>query len=115
MPHGALALANSLATFLEMSVLLVFMRRRLSGLGGKKVLNGLVTALIAGGVMALALLGWMRLTVRLNAGSSALPWVTALGGIAVGVVVYAVVLVAMRVPETKLVMDGLKRRLRKQP
>jgi putative peptidoglycan lipid II flippase len=33
-PHGGLALANSLATFLEMVGLLYLMRRRLNGLGG---------------------------------------------------------------------------------
>jgi putative peptidoglycan lipid II flippase len=34
MPHGGLALANSLATGLEMAALLVIMRRRLNGLQG---------------------------------------------------------------------------------
>ena len=39
MPHGGLALANSLATFLEMVGLLVFMRRRLGGLEGRRILS----------------------------------------------------------------------------
>ncbi len=104
MPHGGLALANSIATFLEMSVLLIFMRQRLSGLEGRRVLNGLLQAIIAAGVMALVLWGWLRFT----AGTSA--WVTALGGIAVGMLVYVLMLVILRVPELKLAWGGIKRR-----
>jgi putative peptidoglycan lipid II flippase len=47
MPHGGLALANSLATFFEMCVLLIIMRRRLRGLEGGRVWSGLWKALVA--------------------------------------------------------------------
>ncbi len=114
MPHGALALANSLATFLEMGALLIFMRRRLSGLEGVRVLDGLVKALIAGAVMALALWGWMRLDTIWTAFPGRSIWVIALGGIAVGVVVYGLALFVLRVPELKLALDGIKRRLGKR-
>ena len=39
-PHGGLALANSLATALEMVGLLLLMRRRLNGLDGGSILAG---------------------------------------------------------------------------
>lgn len=114
MPHGGLALANSLATFLEMFALLLFMRKRLLGLEGKKVLNGLLSALIAGGLMALALWGWMRLTAQWTISRGLSNWVIALGGIAVGVLVYGLTLVLLRVPEIKQVFEGIKRRLVKR-
>jgi len=108
MPHGGLALANSIATFLEMGALLIFMRRRLTGLEGRHVLNGLVKALAAAGVMTLALWGWMRAT----AGASA--WLVALGGMLVGALVYVLMLALLRVPELKLAWVGTKRRLLKR-
>jgi putative peptidoglycan lipid II flippase len=98
MPHGGLALANSLATFLEMGVLLFFMRRKLSGLEGSKVLDGVVKALAAGGMMSLALWGWLELTALLSI------WMVALGGVAIGVLVYVVGLFILRVPEIKTVL-----------
>jgi len=113
MPHGALALANSLATFLEMGALLVFMRRRLSGLEGKSILDGLVKALSAGAFMALALWGWMHVGTIWTTTRGLSIWVVALGGVAIGVVVYGLALSVLRVPELKLALDGIKRRLGK--
>ena len=46
MPHGGLALANSLATFLEMGALLFFMRRRLIGIEGRRVLDRVCTGIV---------------------------------------------------------------------
>lgn len=104
-PHGGLALANSIATFLEMLVLLFFMRKRLGGLENKRVMNGLLSALFGGGTMALALWGWLQLT------STASAWLSALGGIAVGGVVYLAVLLLLRVPELKTALLGIKSKL----
>ena len=109
MPHGALALANSIATFIEMAALLVSMRRRLSGLEGRRLVSGVTQALLAGGVMSLALWGWLTLT----RGSSV--WLVALGGVAVGSLVYGLMLVVLRVPETKMLYASIKKRLLKQP
>ncbi len=50
MPHGGLALANTLATALEMVGLIFIMRKRLGGLNGKQVGSGLGKSLAAGGV-----------------------------------------------------------------
>ena len=111
MPHGALALANSIATFLEMGTLLAFMRRRLGGLEGERVLNGLGKAALAGGVMSLALLAWQGLANYLPITPEHSAWVAALGGLVVGGAVYAAMLALLRVPELKLAMNGIKRRL----
>ena len=97
MPHGALALANSLATFFEMCVLLFFIRRKISGLEGRHTLDGLFRALAAGALMSAALWAWLKWT-------QALPvWLIAIGGVLVGVLVYMVGLILFRVPELQLI------------
>ena len=88
-----------------MLVLLFFMRKRLGGLENKRVMNGLLSALFGGGTMALALWGWLQLT------STASAWLSALGGIAVGGVVYLAVLLLLRVPELKTALLGIKSKL----
>ena len=105
MPHGGLALANSLATFLESFALLFFMRRRLSGLEGRNVLNGAWKALLAGGFMSAVLWGWVWLTGR--AGN----WLITLGGMAVGILVYTMGLLVLRTPELARVLGFVRRKL----
>lgn len=53
--HGGLALANSLATALEMFALLILMRRRLNGLQGKEILRATGAATAAALAMGVAL------------------------------------------------------------
>jgi putative peptidoglycan lipid II flippase len=59
MPHGGLALANSLATALEMAGLLILMRRRLEGLNGKPILSGAGQAAAAALAMAALVSTWL--------------------------------------------------------
>jgi putative peptidoglycan lipid II flippase len=81
-PHGGLALANSLATALEMAGLVWIIRLRLGGLAGGAVLGSLGRTLGGGAAMAAALWGWLALTH----GQAA--WLVALGGIALGGMVF---------------------------
>lgn len=104
-PHGGLALANSLATFLEMAGLLVFMRRRLGGLEGKYILKGSQQALTASLPMALGLATWLFFTGDRPA------WIAAGGGLAIGSLLYALCALGMRIPEALSLMDALQRRL----
>src|SRR5512135_3750352 len=80
MPHGGLALANSLATALEMSALLFLMRRRLHGLNGAHLLRGFAQAGLASLGMSVVIWLWL-----LQPGSS---WLVSLGGVALGGLVY---------------------------
>ncbi len=105
MPHGGLALANSLATALEMVGLLALMRRRLGGLDGRTVLNGLIAA--AAGTTAMSFVVWLWL--RFTAGSSL--WGIAGGGTLLGALTYGLVLIALRVPEVHAVIALVQRRL----
>ncbi len=93
MPHGGLALANSLATFLEMIGLLLLMRRRLSGLEGRRVLAGSLQAGAASLGMGLVIWIWLGLV------SSWPVWLTLLGGMALGFGIYALGIWLLKVPE----------------
>ena len=105
-PHGGLALANSLATALEMVGLLVLMRRKLGGLEGRRVLRGVLQSLAGALAMGLALTGWMALAQDLPA------WLVTVGGIALGGLVYGLGMLALGVPETRALINAVQRRLR---
>ena len=74
-PHGGLALANSLATTLEMIALLVLMRVRLGGLEGRRTTLSVLRTTAASGVMALFLWWWTSLQLAVGQ-----PQLLAVGG-----------------------------------
>ena len=93
MPHGGLALANSTATLLECAVLIVLLRRRLSGLEGNRLLTAALQSLVGAILMAAILWGWLKVAAGLP------QWVMILGGIIFGGAAYTVSLLIIRVPE----------------
>ena len=105
MPHGGLALANSLATGLEAASLLFLMRRKLGGLEGKRVLKGTSQALLATLIMVLAVWGWMGLTHARQA------WLVGGGGVVIGSLVYGLGVVGLKVPEVQSMINLLRRKL----
>jgi putative peptidoglycan lipid II flippase len=92
-PHGGLALANSLATALEMGGLLVLMRRRLNGLDGRQILGGVVQATVATLAMSLVLWAWLNQTTNQTA------WLVAAAGVALGGGAYALMVLLLGVQE----------------
>ena len=64
MPHGGLALANSLATALEAIVLFIVMRKRLNGIEGSHILRGVLPSAVGAAAMSLAIWGWLILSVE---------------------------------------------------
>lgn len=104
MPIGGLALANSLATTLEMIVLLIIMHRRLKGLHSAHIFKGFLKSCISTGLMWGGLYFWLSLT-----GVTSI-WIVGLGGIMVGGMIYFVAMWAFGVPELQvMVMAGLRR------
>jgi putative peptidoglycan lipid II flippase len=103
-PHGGLALANSLATFLEMVGLLYLMRRRLNGLGGGSVWRAALQAGLASAGMGLAVWAWLDLT----AGRS--DALVALAGIALGGAAYGLLLLALGNREARMALGMLWRK-----
>lgn len=107
MPHGGLALANSLATALETIGLLVLMRKRLNGIEGKRIAQAVLQASIAALAMGLALIAWNGIM----AGRSA--WIIGGAGIAIGGLVYGVLAVLLRVEEISALNRMMQNRIQR--
>jgi putative peptidoglycan lipid II flippase len=105
MPHGGLALANSLATALEATALFIFMRRRLKGVEGSYVARGFAACALATTGMGISLWLWIQATGNLSR------WMVALGGIVIGALIYGVGVLLLRVPEIQTIMNAITRRL----
>lgn len=105
MPHGGLALANSLATALEASALFIFMRRRLNGLEGVYIARGFAACSAAGLGMGIGLWFWLQATGDLPR------WLVALGGVALGGILYGMGVLLLRVPELQTLIHAIVRRL----
>jgi len=106
MPHGGLALANSLATGLEAGALLLLMRKRLGGIQGRTVLDASLRSGLATIAMGLALWGWGLAAQGMSA------WLAALGGVICGSLVYALVILTLGVPEARRLTGWLLRKVR---
>jgi putative peptidoglycan lipid II flippase len=94
-PHGGLALANSVATGLEVGVLLWLMNRQLSGLDFGRISGGLIKIAIGSVAMSAAIYIWLRVTVSSPA------WLRGGAGVLVGLMVYWFAAYAMNVVEAR--------------
>jgi putative peptidoglycan lipid II flippase len=103
-PFGGLALANTIATAIEMIGLWILMRRRLDGIEGRFVWNGFVKSLLATLVMSLILLGWLTVTQRQSV------WVIAVGGMLIGGIAYGLMCIILRVPEIYTISQIIHRK-----
>jgi putative peptidoglycan lipid II flippase len=106
-PVGGLALANSLATALEATALFIFMRRRLNGIEGRSIADGAWRVSLSALGMALGLWFWIQVTGGMNR------WFVALGGVALGGILYLIGVVVLKVPEVQMVTSAVMRRLKK--
>ncbi len=104
-PHGGLALANSFATALEATTLFIFMRRRLKGIEGGHVANGFAVCALASLGMGIGLWFWIQATGNLTC------WIVTLGGVAIGGIIYGVIILLLRVPEVQMLTGVISRRL----
>jgi putative peptidoglycan lipid II flippase len=114
MPHGGLALANSLATALEATLLFILMRQRLGGINGAEIASGVGKVSVAALGMALGLMAWMQLTgfvASAQPGGRLNPWAIGLGGVVVGGVVYGLGVVLLKVPEIEGLLGAIRRRI----
>jgi putative peptidoglycan lipid II flippase len=105
MPHGGLALAVSVSTALEVTTLLFLMKKRLNGIHARDISKGLAASGLASLGMVAALILWLR--GASHAGAA----LTTLGGVLVGALVYFSVLFALRIPESRMLVDRVRRRL----
>jgi putative peptidoglycan lipid II flippase len=82
--HGAIALGNSLGVCLQVIILLIIAGRRLGGMHERQVVVSLVRTLIASGVMGAAVIAFRTLL----SGTGVL--VSGAGGLAIGVLTFAI-------------------------
>ncbi|HEX9840172.1 MAG TPA: murein biosynthesis integral membrane protein MurJ [Anaerolineales bacterium] len=106
MPHGGLALANSLATALEAAALFIFMRQRLNGIEGSYIGRGFTVAVLASLGMGIGLWFWIQAT------GSLARWIVTLGGIALGGIIYGSAITVLRVPEIQSAIQFVARRVK---
>jgi putative peptidoglycan lipid II flippase len=86
--HGGLALANSTATSIEMALLLFLLHRRMGGWEGRALTGAVVRAVVATLALLATLWGWLGWVGALTLTPWMIPWAGALGGIALGGLVY---------------------------
>jgi len=95
MPLGGLALAISLSTAIETSTLFVLLRKRLNGIQGKDLAKGTGMAVLGTLGMSAGIVFWLHATGSYPAA------LTTLAGVAIGGMIYLVILLLLRVPELK--------------
>ncbi|MBI3760791.1 MAG: murein biosynthesis integral membrane protein MurJ [Chloroflexi bacterium] len=105
-PHGGLALANSIATALEMIGLLWLIARRLGGLEARAVTFSLARTLGGGAAMTIALLAWLNFVASRPA------WLVGLGGTAIGGVIFWLVAALVGSEEARAIPKMAVARLR---
>jgi putative peptidoglycan lipid II flippase len=98
LPHGGLALANSLATFIEMIGLVLLLRLRIGGVDLPILFNSTWRAAIASGVMAAGLAIWLAVM-----GSSP-DLIIGLGGALLGAALYFACAFIVRSPEIGMLL-----------
>ena len=104
-PLGGLALANSSATALEATALFIFMRRRLDGIEGRSIADGAWRVSLSALGMAIGLLWWIQAAGNLTR------WLAALGGVAIGGILYLIGVIILKVPEMRMMSQVIARRL----
>ena len=108
MPHGGLALANSLATGLESIALILLMRKRLKGLGKGYIWKGVAISALGTALMSAVVVGWQRL---MAAQSNV---VILFGALGLGVAVYGALMWALKMPELMGMVRALVGKIRRK-
>jgi len=105
LPLGGLALANSLATTLECTVLITILRRRLNGIEGHTLWDAGLKSMVGVLGMCLALSGWLRVSEGMNV------WMVVIIAVVIGALIYVGVMAAVRVPELSQFILFVRRKL----
>lgn len=105
--HAGLALANTVATTLEVGALGWMLRGRLHGLELRSLAAVTIRSAAAALVMAAVLFAWLSLTTALAS------WAALAGGLALGVATYWLLILVLGVPEARQIPELAWRRLRR--
>ncbi len=104
-PLGGLALAVSVSTALEVTTLFFLMRRRLAGIHGREIARGFGLASLGTLGMGVGLIAWLQMAVEHSSAT------TTAVGVALGGLIYGLLLFALRVPEIQALFQMVKKRL----
>jgi len=107
--HGGLALANSTATTLEMLLLLWLLRRHIGELDYRQVAGAIGRQLVAAGLMAVAVWGWLQWDTK-PAGDSWTTGITTLIGLLIAAGVYLITAFLLRSEELRPLFTMVRRR-----
>ena len=105
-PHAGLALANSIATLLELGLLLGLIARRMQGLHGPRLVRSVVKSGVAAAAMAALLWGWQAALQ----GTGAL--MVGAGGMLLGATVYLGVALLLGAEEPRAILNLVRTRTR---
>jgi len=105
MPLGGLALSISFSTAIETTTLFFLLRKRLKGIQGRNLAQGVGTAVLGSLAMSIIILFWLQLVKDHS------PALVTLGGVTIGAGIYALVMLALRIPEVGSLFRMLTSRL----
>lgn len=109
--HGGLALAYSIAGVLNMSALLWLLHRKIGAFGGKALINSMLKTIAISAIMGVVVFAVAEVfEMFLPVHSKAVQLVQILLSIAVGVLVYAIVSLKLKMPEAEEAMKIFKRK-----
>lgn len=109
MPHGGLALANSIATGLEAIALWWVMRRRMQGLPAGRVMVGAAQAGLCALFMGVFLWFWVEFSANWRA------WQVALPGILLGAGVFLLAAILLKIPELRSLLQVVSQKIKVRP
>lgn len=101
---GGLAFATAIASFINLLILLYYLRKRIGRLGGKKVLRSLAKILLATSAMGIACIYFSRLLGQIN------KLTQVAGTILISVIIYILVTHLLRCDEIKYVWKIITRK-----
>ena len=90
---------------IETTTLFVLLRKRLKGIQGRELALGMGAALLGTLAMSIVILFWLQVTKGFS------PAVRTLGGVTVGAVIYALLMLVLRIPEVSSLLRMVKRRM----
>jgi putative peptidoglycan lipid II flippase len=103
MPHGGLALANSVATALEMVVLYLLMRKRLGAMDDTRIGLGLMQAGLGTAALCSVVIPFTILRTP--------PWLAALGGVVLGAAAYFMMMRVLKVGELGTIISVITKQI----
>lgn len=108
--HGGLALANSVATTIELALLLWLLRSRLGGLDGAQLFRSLARQGVAASGMAVGVWGWLIWRGAVSAASPLALVITTVGALLLAALLYGGLALLLRSEELHGVLAVVKRR-----